>query len=68
MTDLPAGLSIEQTLVRVIRYCGRAPRSTRARTEPRWAIVSDFTLHGSTYSIALCRWAGCDPDEQLVRR
>jgi hypothetical protein len=25
------------------------------------------TVHGSTYSAALCRWAGLDPDE-LVRR
>jgi hypothetical protein len=57
----------EETLRRVIRNCATPAKSQRTKTEPRWAIVSRVTAHGSTYSAALCRWAGVDPDE-LVRR
>lgn len=26
-----------------------------------WCLVSEITTYGSTYSVALCRWAGYDP-------
>jgi hypothetical protein len=57
----------EDTLRRVIRNCAIPTKSKRIKTEPRWSIVSQVTAHGSTYSAALCRWAGLDPDE-LVRK
>ena len=58
----------EDTLRNVIRNCAVpiAPPNNRALGVPRWSIVSEVTVHGSTYSAALCRWAGLDPDE-LVR-
>lgn len=62
----PTNESPEDTLRRVIRNCAVAPKSKRAKTEPRWSIVSKVTAHGSTYSANLCRWAGVAPDE-LVR-
>lgn len=57
----------EDTLRRVIRNCAVPTMSKRTKTEPRWSVVSQVTAHGSTYSAALCRWAGLDPDE-LVRK
>jgi hypothetical protein len=56
----------EDTLRRVIRNCAAPAKHKHTKTEPRWSIVSKVTAHGSTYSAALCRWAGLDPDE-LVR-
>ena len=32
------------------------------RHMPRWAVVSERCGHGSTYSIAICRYFGLDPD------
>ena len=57
----------EDTLRRVIRNCAVPIVAPRALAVPRWSVVSDVTAHGSTYSAALCRWAGLDPDE-LVRK
>lgn len=34
-------------------------------TSVRWGLVSDLTGHGSNYSIALCHWAGVNPDDQI---
>ncbi len=67
--EWPIDESPEQTVLNVIRNCAVpiAPPNNRALGEPRWSIVSRVTAHGSTYSAALCRWAGLDPDE-LVRK
>jgi hypothetical protein len=65
--EWPIDESPEDTLRRMIRICAIPAKSRRTKTEPRWAIVSQVTAHGSTYSAALCRWAGLDPDE-LVRK
>ena len=56
----------EDTLRCVIRNCAVPIVAPRVLGVPRWSVVSDVTAHGSTYSAALCRWAGLDPDE-LVR-
>jgi hypothetical protein len=65
--EWPIDASPEQTVRNVIRNCAIPAKSKRTKTEPRWVIVSRVTAHGSTYSAALCRWAGLDPDE-LVRK
>jgi hypothetical protein len=70
MTDHPEWplptSTAEDTLRNVIRNCAGIG-TPRGMGVPRWSIVSEVTVHGSTYSAALCRWAGLDPDE-LVRR
>ncbi len=58
-------LTSEQILVRAIMYVGRKPKRVHGR--PRWSLVGEMTGHGSGYSRALCIWAGCDPDERLVK-
>ena len=63
----PIDESPEDTLRRVIRNCAVPGNRKHTKTEPRWSVVSQVTAHGSTYSAALCRWAGLDPDE-LVRK
>jgi len=65
-SEWPLDESPETTLRRVIRNCAVPIVAPRVLGVPRWSVVSDVTAHGSTYSAALCRWAGGDPDE-LVR-
>ncbi len=71
MTDHPEWplptATIEDTLRSVIRNCAVRANRKHTKIEPRWSVVSQVTAHGSTYSAALCRWAGLDPDE-LVRK
>lgn len=53
----------EKTLRTVLHSLGR--RHQRKRKSCRgffWGEVMDLTLHGSTYSIAICRANGLDPD------
>lgn len=64
----PIERSPEETLRQIIRCCARPAGRARIGARPRWSIVSDLTTNGSTYSSRLCRWAGCDPDELVVRR
>lgn len=33
--------------------------------KPRWAIVSEVTMHGSGYSIAICEALDLDPWEKI---
>ena len=35
----------------------------RYRKTPLWAMVSDITSHGSTYSVEICLQAGYDPNQ-----
>jgi hypothetical protein len=60
--------SASELLVRVIRGCARPAGKARVGVRPRWSVVADMTALGSTYASQLCRWAGTDPDEQVVRR
>ena len=55
-------------LVRIVRGCARPAGKARVGARPRWSVVADLTALGSTYASQLCRWAGTDPDEQVVRR
>ena len=55
-------------LVAFIRGCARPAGKARIGVGPRWAVVSAMTGLGSTYAAMLCRYAGCDPDELVVRR
>lgn len=54
-------ISDAELLGRVVRHKGRGRRK-----EPRWVIVMDRFLLGSTYSRQLCRRFGCDPDEKVA--
>ncbi len=67
MPEWPIPTPMHATLRQVIRNCGtpaKRPRTGR----PRWSVVRQVTGHGSGYSAELCRWAGVDPDELVVRR
>lgn len=64
----PIPTTAEDTVRRVIRNCSIPAGRRGVYTVPRWSIVSEVTAHGSGYSSALCRWAGLDPDELVVRR
>jgi hypothetical protein len=46
----------------LIANCHRMMRHRYRRT-PLWAMVSDITSHGSTYSIEICLQAGYDPNQ-----
>lgn len=63
----PIDVSPEQTVRAVLRNCARPAKSKLTKTEPLWSIASKVTAHGSTYSFALCKWAGLDPDELVMR-
>jgi hypothetical protein len=54
-------------LVTVIRGCARPAGRACVGVRPRWSVVADLTLLGSTYAAQLCRWAGTDPNEMVVR-
>lgn len=59
------GLSDEDLL----RSAVRVARPTRGRgKQPRWVGVMDTFTLGSTYSYALCRRFGYDPDEMVNPR
>lgn len=66
--EWPIPVTAEQTLRTLIRNCALPAGRRRVGAMPRWAIVSKLTAHGSGYSHSLCRWAGLDPDEMVVRR
>ena len=40
-----------------------SPRNRRK--EERWVLVADATMHGSTYSVAICEQLGFDPHEKV---
>lgn len=67
-TAWPISVSAEDTLRWIIRNCSRPAGRARVGARPRWSVVSDLTSNGSTYSAELCAWAGCDPNEMVVRR
>lgn len=56
-----AEISLTDALKRSITNAKPATHQDRQR----WAIVKDLTSHGSNVSIALCKWAGVNPDEYL---
>lgn len=64
----PIDISPEETLRIIIRNCAAPAGKRRIGAVPRWSIVSNLTTNGSSYSMRLCRWAGLDPDETVVRR
>lgn len=66
--EWPIPVTAEATLRTLIRNCARPAGRAKIGARPRWSVVSDLTAHGSGYSAALCRWAGFDPDELVVRR
>ena len=66
--EWPIPVTAEQTLRTLIRNCARPAGKAKVGARPRWSVVSDLTAHGSTYSWALCEWAGVEPDEMVVRR
>ena len=51
-------------LQRLLRGLEREWAVKKAYT-PLWGYVRALTGHGSTYSVAICRWAGVDPDAGL---
>jgi len=61
----PDGVTIDllEALLRTIVMARPAKDSA-----PRWVGVSEATGHGATVSIALCKWAGLDPDEEMEPR
>lgn len=63
----PIPTAMHDTLRRVIINCARP--ALRARTGRfRWSVVAQLTGHGSGYAAELCRWAGVDPNELVVRK
>ncbi len=46
----------------LIANCHRLLRHKYRKT-PLWAMVSDITSHGSTYSVEICLQAGYDPNQ-----
>ena len=46
----------------LIANCHRLLRH-KYRSSPLWAMVSDITSHGSTYSVEICLQAGYDPNQ-----
>ena len=67
-SEWPIEKSAEETLRWVIRNAARPAGRARVGVQPRWVVVSDLTSNGSAYSSRLCRWAGVDPNELVVRR
>jgi len=51
----------------LLRRAVRGARAQRPERHPRWVAVMDLFALGSTYSHALCRRFGFDPDEQVQR-
>jgi len=64
----PIPVTVETTLRRAIVNCARPAGRARIGAMPRWSAVAKMTGHGSGYSVELCRWAGVDPEEMVVRR
>jgi hypothetical protein len=46
----------------MISNCHRLLRH-KYRNSPLWAMVSDITGHGSTYSVEICLQCGYDPNQ-----
>ena len=65
-TPWPIDKSAAEVLRHVIVSCARPARRPRTG-RPRWSVVGQVTGHGSGYSAELCRWAGVDPSELVVR-
>ena len=61
-TDWTHGKSDEDLLRDAVR-CARP----RYRAGPRWAAVMETFALGSSYSFALCRRFGFDPEEKIKR-
>ncbi len=67
MSDLPfPDFDAAKELKRMLKLCARTPRDRRSG-RPRWSVVSSATGHGRGYSAELCRWAGLDPDERVIK-
>ena len=58
---MPIPYAAEELVVRAIRNA----RPRKPGPSPRWVAVQDAFALGSTYSVALCRGFGLDPDEEL---
>ena len=47
----------------LISNCHRLLRG-KYKGSPLWAMVSDITSHGSTYSVEICLQSGYDPNQK----
>lgn len=62
--DVLPGITVEKLLERAVRNA----MPSIVGSAPRWVAVSDAFALGSTYSMALCRRYGLDPDEECARQ